>query len=163
MTVFDTTLIFVDHRGKKATRRFKTQNIVGGDLGAELLIAQTRLQGLVTAFEDVSGANVLRSYITVNVTEDSGALPVQSAGVNECANVIMHLTTAGKLVNVSVPSPEDNLFVNGETEVNVTLPTLQALASELAGGFFVSDQEVIDTTQGTGGLKGGSWASKRRS
>lgn len=121
--------------------------------------ALTDATAIVTAFEGLSKAAVLKYEIKTKFIQDTVVIPTSDMPISVGISVTTALTTAGKKANWNVPMPEDAALAGNDVIIsNALVVAYQALF--LAGGkAYISDGE---TASGTNPLKGVLTSKGRR-
>lgn len=147
-------LVLVDESGNSVTKTFYVPTTVWNpatDLWAAL---QTIRDNLVTAYNAVTDALILRAFVTVSQSDDTSILGAANSEVENIASVVANLETAPKKATLQIPAPAIGIFqgTTGSPKniVDIADADLLALIAQYqttGGKFVLSDGETIaDTT-----------------
>lgn len=157
------SITLLDSNGIKTTLNFKAtfDNLTLAD---EFSDADGALSDLLSDLAAVSTATIYQSNLTL-VGDGDASLPAD-ADVTDVAFVVTYLTGAGvlpKYHTLRIPAPDDTIFgADGVTIDKADAALIAYVANFLDGAFEVSDGEhIVDDIDN--GIKGGSWASVKKS
>lgn len=141
MTVFTLNVTLQDAYGRTTRKLYKTEDIVGVDVGAEYLTAQGFATTLLTALSNLSEAEILYYNLGREVTYSDTADP--GANVDEGMTALARKTN-NKLVVLKVPAPVNAVF-NPDGTLDVLDAVVTAYTNHFiaTGGFTISDGENI--------------------
>lgn len=170
MGVWQGTIYFADSRGTRVMR-ITFPNAAGVFDGAEFLSAKTAVGDLATALAAASDASVGHALTFYEAPVSPGSVD-DAISVSNALSLTAYLngtTPAGfqKTWNFRIPAPNGTTLLPDNDTANVTAGTLVAVMGALQSaqtfGMRVSDNDTIDFSAGSNGLKGGSWYSVKSS
>lgn len=156
MSEFVYRVTLIDTKALKSTLSFALSDTVYAD-------AVTAIGLFATALGLVTDANIYSEHL-VEIISGGVALPAD-ADITDEALVVTYLSGAAevpKFWNLRIPAPVAGVFESDGITVDKTDADLIDLILNLATNMYVSDGEVIDTTQDDG-INHGFWRSVKKS
>lgn len=139
MTVFQVRVTLEDAYGRQTTKLFETENIVGADIGAELLTAQGFATTLLAALANLSESVILAYSIGVRTVYTDTV----DAGANNDEGITLVVRKLDNYKGIlKVPAPVDSVIdPDGTVDIADGLITAYYSHFTVGGGFTLSDGE----------------------
>lgn len=166
-----------DINGEKTTKTYELNGYLGVTIDLSWQSAFADATALLEDLDNVTSSQIVSASLNTRLEQDNifngyKNAPLDDSDVTDLLKYTVALVANDMLKSAphTVPSPMEDLFL-GATGPSAHLPDITSplaiayfdnFAVQAGGGPQISDDENVDTAQGSGGILAGSWGSAKR-
>lgn len=166
-----------DVNGELTSKRFELNGYLGVTIDLSWQSAFSDATDLLAALDNVTGCQIVGASLNAALENDNifnsyKNAPVAGSDVTDLAKLTVAIVSNDtlKTAPMVIPSPVIGIFMGASgvsahivdiTDANL-LTYVQQFESQPGGGPNISDNETVDTDQGSGGILSAVWGSSKR-